>query len=332
MALKEVEPKNIYVRINVPDYTVLRKNRDNTVLETDLNVMEWTTPTYNWATPTRSWYNFTWWNPTPAPIYSDTDYTAQFELPYLCFTAKSAGAYLRLDKRGSPTSVTLETSTDWSTRTTYTFWTYIILSNVGDKVYWRNTSTTTTGFSTAVNTDFYNFVTADNFDCSWDITYLLNKNWTTTLSNSCFVQLFTWCSKLYSAPELPATTLANNCYWYMFQNCANLTTPPKLPATTLAEQCYRNMFSWCTNLTALPKLSALYYNNISCYEMFKWCSKIKLSTSKTWDYQTAYRIPTSWSGSTQSTNSLYNMFANTGWTFTWTPTINTTYYTSNTLV
>ena len=64
--------------INVPDYTVQWKNYDNTILETDLNVTEGTTPTYNSATPTRSGYTFSNWSPTPAPIHADMDYIAQF--------------------------------------------------------------------------------------------------------------------------------------------------------------------------------------------------------------------------------------------------------------
>jgi hypothetical protein len=65
--------------------------------------------------------------------------------------------------------------------------------------------------------------------------------------------------------------------------------------------------------------------------MFQSCSKIKLSTTNTWEYQTAYRIPTSWTGTT-GTNSLANMFYRTWWTRTGTPSANTTYYTSNTVV
>ena len=63
------------------------------------------------------------------------------------------------------------------------------------------------------------------------------------------------------------------------------------------------------------------------------CTNIKLSTTKTGEYQTAYRIPKSGTG-TAATIALSNMFVNTGGTFTGTPEINTTYYlsTSNTIV
>ena len=91
----------------------------------------------------------------------------------------------------------------------------------------------------------------------------------------------------------------------MFEGWTALTRVPGLPATTLAAYCYKNMFSGC--------------------------AKIKLSTTQTGEYQTAYRIPTSGTGTTAD-YALSAMFKNTGGTFTGTPEINTTYYTSNTVV
>jgi hypothetical protein len=65
--------------------------------------------------------------------------------------------------------------------------------------------------------------------------------------------------------------------------------------------------------------------------MFYGCSLIKLSTTQVDEYQTEYRIPFSGTGTTAS-NALGSMFANTGGTFTGTAIINTTYYTSNTVI
>ena len=302
--------------------------------------------------------------------------------PYLCFTANTANSTVQLTKTGSPTAVTLETSTDGSNWTTYTIWTTITLSNIWDKVYRRNTSTTDTWFSLGYS-NRYQFAMTGSIAWSWDVNYLLNKNSTTTVSSNCYYNLFYWCTSLTTSPQLPATTLAeycycymfywctwltnapslpatilvNDCYTLMFQNCTSLTTAPQLPATTLAEWCYNSMFQWCTwlttaptlpsttlakycyismfdwctNLTTLPKLPATTLI-AGCYSsMFYWCSKIKLSGTQTWEYQTAYRIPTTWTGTTAN-YALDSMFASTWWTFTWTPTINTTYYTSNTVV
>lgn len=103
--------------------------------------------------------------------------------------------------------------------------------------------------------------------------------------------------------ELPATTLANYCYRYMYQECVELIGLPSLPATKLTTGCYDSMF--------------------------KGCIKIQLSTAN--EYQSSYRIPAGGTGTTAS-NALSNMFLNTGGTFTGTPNINTTYYTSNQIV
>lgn len=329
---------------------------------------------------------------------------------YLCFTANSAWSTVKLNKTWSPTSVTLETSVDGINWSTYTIGDTITLNNIFDKVYFRNTSTTDTWFSTSTS-NYYQFSMSGEIIWSWDVNYLLNKNSTDTVSSNCYARLFWWCTSLITAPLFPATNLASYCYrgtfyWCtslltaqailpattlpsrsyqsMFQNCSslsnapailattvsdyscnamfnncknlvnsqqilraltvsnntyssmfewctNLKTAPKLPATTLWASCYSSMFRDCTNLEKLPELPATTLSNYCYMLMFFNCSKIKLSTSKTWDYQTAYRIPKSWTG-TEGTASINSMFSWTGWTFTWTPSINTTYYTSNTVV
>lgn len=307
----------------------------------------------------------------------------------LCFTANTAWSTVKLYTSWSPTSIGIEASTDyWSTWNTYTLNTAITLANAWDRVYMRNKSTTDTRF-TVDTSNYYKFSMTWSISASWDVTCLLNKNWTNTLSPYCFYNLFYDCSSLTTAPSLPATTLSSfcyqamfglckwlttapelpgtisynysscykdmfidctslttapnlpskwtsgSCYHRMFQWCTSLTTAPSLPATALNNYCYAEMFRWCTSLTTLPSLPATYlqYNSASyCYQyMFYWCSKIKLSTTKTWTYQTEYRIPTTWTLS-MSASYLNYMFTNTWWTFTWTPTINTTYYTSNTVV
>ena len=154
---------------------------------------------------------------------------------------------------------------------------------------------------------------------------------TNTVSDRCYNALFFGCTSLTTAPKLPATTLALACYRQMFYSCTGLTESPELPATTLADSCYINMFTSCLNLTTLPKLPAITLPNWCYREMFRYCSNIKLSSTQTWEYQTAYRIPATWTGS-EWTNSLYTMFSDTWWTFKWTPVINATYYTSNTVV
>lgn len=255
-------------------------------------------------------------------------------LPWVCFTAEDAGAAVALSKSGSPTSVTMETSTDkWSTWSTYTIWDTITLSNVWDKVLFRNASSTTTNFSTSTS-NYYKFsITWGKAWCSWDVTYLINKDgWVDTIPNTyCFCYLFRGAANLTTPPELPSTTLVNYCYRSIFYNCTWLTTAPSLPATTMTAYCYGQMFYGCSSLTTIPKLPATTMANYCYTSMFNGCSLVKFSSTQTWDYQTEYRIPTSWTGTT-STNWNNSMFNNTWWTYTSAPAINTTYYTSNTVV
>ena len=149
----------------------------------------------------------------------------------------------------------------------------------------------------------------------------------TTLASYCYQSMFQNCTSLIQAPALPSTTLAESCYQSMFYDCTSLTQAPALPATTLAEGCYGSMFSYCTSLTKAPALPATTLAN-SCYNgMFYGCTSLKLSSNKTDEYIQEYRIPTTNTGTT-ATDALIAMFANTGGTFTGTPTINTTYYLS----
>jgi hypothetical protein len=91
------------------------------------------------------------------------------------------------------------------------------------------------------------------------------------------------------------------------------------------------MFRGCTKLTSLVALPVLTLKNYCYQQMFYGCSLIKMSATQTGDYQTEYRIPTTGTGTT-ATNAMTDMFTNTGGTFKGTAAINTTYYTSNTIV
>lgn len=79
---------------------------------------------------------------------------------------------------------------------------------------------------------------------------------------------------------LPATTGAN-CYMEMFLGCTKLKTAPDLPATVLADKCYFRMFYGCSSLTSIPTLpSVVTWNGTSnrqryCFQMFQYCTGIK---------------------------------------------------------
>ena len=79
--------------------------------------------------------------------------------------------------------------------------------------------------------------------------------------------MFSGCTSLTKAPELPATELAYYCYYYMFNGCESLTTAPELKATTLAEFCYFNMFAFCTKLQSVTMLAT---NVSASYCLYDW--------------------------------------------------------------
>lgn len=185
------------------------------------------------------------------------------------------------------------------------------------------------GFSTSVF-DYTQISITGEMSSSGNLCSLLDDNDGSSVKTIpcayCFYELFyNNFFSLTTAPELPAATLKEGCYGSMFEGCMGLTQAPALPATTLDESCYSWMFSNCQGLTQAPALPATTLIS-GCYQyMFEDCSNIKLSTTKTGIYQTAYRIPKQGTGTT-ATNALLNMFAGTGGTFTGTPSINTTYY------
>ena len=114
----------------------------------------------------------------------------------------------------------------------------------------------------------------------------------TTLTESCYEEMFKGCTALTKAPELPATTLADWCYQYMFYGCTALTQAPVLRATTLAYSCYNGMFYGCTALTKAPALPATTLAGLCYQSMFYGCtaltqapSELPATTLADWCYQ-----------------------------------------------
>ncbi len=155
----------------------------------------------------------------------------------------------------------------------------------------------------------------------------------TTLADNCYNSMFMGCTALVSAPELPVITAKTRCYYSMFSGCTSLASAPALPATTLAQYCYNSMFKDCTALTSIPALPATALVDYCYQNMFNGCTLIALSETQTDQYRNGYRVPTSGEGTvSQYSYALQNMFKNTGGTFVGDPVINTTYYTSNTII
>ena len=196
----------------------------------------------------------------------------------LCFTAKYNSSTIKLTKVGNPDSISLQTSTDGKSWTPYNVGDVITFPNVGDKVYFKAVGQ---NYRLAIApSDYHKFVTNGQFEASGNVNSLLEEDEETARTMSlenrqfCYAYLFSGCTALTTAPELPATTLAYGCYAMMFQGCTSLTQAPELPATTLADFCYYYMFENCTALTSAPELPAgdLVDN---CYAyMFQGCTSL----------------------------------------------------------
>jgi len=87
---------------------------------------------------------------TVPPVFDD----------YLCFTAQQSNSTVALNRIWSPTAVSLEISYDKSTWMDYNIWWVVALSNIGDKVYFRNKSSVATWFS-------LNWTSLYNFSIQW---------------------------------------------------------------------------------------------------------------------------------------------------------------------
>lgn len=151
-------------------------------------------------------------------------------------------------------------------------------------------------------------------------------------SSSVYKCMFKDCTSLTTAPTISIVAGSQHCFMSMFQNCTALVNAPKILTATIAggtqpyESMMSNMFDGCSSLESLPLNRMIGTGSWTFREMFKGCSKIKMSLTQEGDYQNAYNflfMPAS--------SSALDMFANTGGTFTGTPT-QQTLYTSNTII
>lgn len=256
--------------------------------------------------------------------------------PYLEFTGTEP--FTLKTAYGKKWNGTIEYSTD---KTTWTVWDgskeNAISSGTGNKLYLRGTANIRLATSTGQNnqTNFV-FTTSGTISCDGRIDTLLDyqtvaTGGTPSMAKNCYSYLFSGCTALTSAPELPASGLEEYCYYGMFSGCTSLIQAPAIPAIVAKTSCCSQMFKDCTSLVSLPLLRPMVLESTVFSSMFNGCTSIKISATQTGEYQTPYRIPTTGTGSV-STNSLSSMFSNTGGTFAEAPSINTIYYTSNTVV
>ena len=194
----------------------------------------------------------------------------------LCFTAEADNSSVQLTAVGSAPAVTLVKSFDGVNWEAYAVGEVIDLPSTGDCVYLAAGEGGNETFGSSLSS-YHKFVINGLVAASGDITSLRNFDLEqTTLSSFCYGSMFSGCTGLTSAPELPATTLEANCYHSMFSGCTGLTSAPELPATTLGTYCYYSMFEGCTGLTSAPELPATKLK-FQCYAyMFKNCKNISI--------------------------------------------------------
>ena len=107
---------------------------------------------------------------------------------------------------------------DWST---YNINTVIILTDVDDYVQFQNTNNNLSFVTVSNNTyNYVHFSMEGKIAASGNIQSMLN--YSTSCLPYCYYSMFTKCTSLTTAPELPAPTLADHCYYNMFNLCGNL--------------------------------------------------------------------------------------------------------------
>ena len=198
-------------------------------------------------------------------------YGAVIEPPklYLCFTS-TGDSTVAMTQEGTPNTSANKViqyklnDGQWQT------WDLSEVSlHDGDKMYFKSDDEIP---MSELGDIYKRFIMTGSIAASGNIMSLLN--FSDTLTDYGFYNLFNYCTALTSAPTLPATTLAESCYQEMFSDCTSLTQAPTLPATTLADFCYAFMFSGCASLTTAPELPATTLKG-SCYvAMFQRCTSL----------------------------------------------------------
>ena len=206
---------------------------------------------------------------------------------HLCFTAEEAGSKVwcefYVNTWGSEEeelfpdiNYSTDEGTTWNTMHINDS---ITLENVGDKVYFKGVNPNGLSQSEGSQRRLHNvnFGMSGRIAASGSVMSLIDGEGISTKipQESCFYNLFSRCSALTQAPELPATTLTRDCYNGMFSGCTNLTKAPDLPATELEPRCYQSMFLDCKNLKEAPEIAATTVAESSCYNMFSDCESLE---------------------------------------------------------
>ena len=196
--------------------------------------------------------------------------TTPSEPDYLCFTS-TGNSTVAMTQEGTPSASANKViqyklnDGQWQT------WDLSAVSlHDGDKMYLKSDDEIPVSEEYGI---YKQFVMTGSIATSGNIMSLLN--FSTTLTNYAFYNLFDGCSSLTTAPTLPATTLSERCYYGMFYNCSSLVSAPELPATTTKNGCYAYMFYGCSSLTKAPSILPATTLSDRCYQhMFEGCSSL----------------------------------------------------------
>ena len=197
------------------------------------------------------------------------------------FTITSIGSTaVSIVNSSSSPGISLEYRVGSGSWTSYTINSAIDLSN-GDSLQIRSEGNDG-GFSTSGSTYIVTVSGEGTVVASGNIMSLLdNSLQKDRVYQYVFCRLFQNCTKLVDASnlKLPVTSLqyGTGCYSYMFSGCTNLTSAPELPATYLYMNCYRSMFEGCSSLTSAPDILATRLDGGCCASMFKGCTSLTVA-------------------------------------------------------
>lgn len=188
------------------------------------------------------------------------------------------GGTISLNKQGSPYVVELEYWLDENGM--WLIWQPDVDGNrslvltAGQKVYVRNRSVTSTGFSKNGN-NRYQFRFSDTVYADGEINSLVCKNPDNAVILYCiFYGLFLDCTQLITAPKLSSTTTAYGCYCYMFRLCSNLISSFELKATKIESLAYYGILSNCTLVNNIK----VYMTDISAQDCItNWLSGVAVT-------------------------------------------------------
>lgn len=228
--------------------------------------------------------------------------------------------------------------TEWSADgETWHIWsnTTTIRSGADKKLYVRGYNNTSRGsIPSGLSGTGANIKVSGNVENLIDYQQVASGN-NAPLFENCFRLLFSEFSNLYdvSGLVLPSQPLPKWACSAMFYHCVALIKPASLKGLTFGgEGCLEYMYSRCSAMEYLPEFPTNVLKGTCCQYLFNECTKIRVSATQSSTYKNAYRIPASGTIASTPYHALESMFANTGGTFTGTPTINTTYYTSNEII